>query len=226
MKLKVANLIYKYQQADLSNTIDNISFESDENFLIITGSSGSGKTTLLYLLSGLIKANSGDICFDEFNINKVKEKELINFRSNNIGFVFQNYFLDSALSNLENVYLPALISNKYSRKDYINRSKELILKVGLNKEQIKRKPFQLSGGEQQRIAIARALINNPSIIFADEPTGNLDSKTAIEIMNMLKQLSNDGIKIILVTHDQSFYKYGDRIITLKDGKIIKDEKVC
>ncbi len=226
MKITVHNLIYSYPNSNNFNALNDVSFEIDQthNFVIISGASGSGKTTLLYALEGLITPQQGKILFDEEDVCQMNQKELASFRNEKVGFVFQNYLLDESLNIVENVYLPAIILGKEDKKTYIKRAQELLLSVGINEDQFKKKPTQLSGGQQQRVAIARALINKPNIIMADEPTGNLDSKNAIMIIELLKSLiEKENIKVILVTHETKFYEYGDQIITLSDGKVVKNE---
>ena len=226
MKIKINHASYSYPTSkDIKALQDiNLVFDDDHNFIIITGASGSSKTTLLYALEGLISLDEGEILFDDIDICKMSQKELAVLRNETIGFIFQNYLLDDSLTILENIYLPALILGKTNKKTYLKRAEELLLLVGLNKEQFKKKPTELSGGEKQRVGIARALINKPKIIMADEPTGNLDSKNATIIMDLLKTLVKDeNIKVILVTHEEKFYSYGNQIITLSDGKVIKNE---
>lgn len=222
----VKNLVYRYLKNSEIPTLNDVSFEiRDSKFIIIAGSSGSGKTTLLYALGGLLKPEKGVIIIEEADILKMTQAELADYRNKTVGFVFQNYFLDESLSNLENVYITGLILGKLKKKELVVRAKELLHLVGLTDDEIKRKPNELSGGQQQRVAIARALMNNPKIILADEPTGNLDSKNSKMIMDLLKKISQEeGIQIFLVTHDQSFLSYADLIINLSDGKVISNER--
>lgn len=224
--IKVKDLVFRYQKNSENPILDNVSFKvEDSKFVAIAGSSGSGKTTLLYALGGLLIPENGEIMIDGTDVLKMSQKELASYRNKTIGFVFQNYFLDESLSNLENVYIAGLILGKLKNKDLVVRAKELLLLVGLTEEEIARKPNQLSGGQQQRVAIARALMNKPKIILADEPTGNLDSKNSKMIMDLLKKISQEeGIQVFLVTHDQSFLSYADEIIYLRDGKVIDDER--
>ena len=181
------------------------------------GSSGSGKSTLLYLLSGLENKTSGDIKVLNKDIGSFKEKELAQFRRSDMGFIYQGINLVQSLTLLENVVLPSyLLGNKKKSAD--DRAKLLLEKVGLGKE-IKKIPTKVSGGQQQRCAIARALINNPGIIFADEPTGALNSKAGEEILDMLTDLRNDGKTIVMVTHDMKAAIRAERIIFIGDGRI-------
>jgi len=186
-------------------------------FTVIMGSSGSGKSTLLYLLSGLENKTSGDIKVLNKDLGSFKEKELAQFRRADMGFIYQGINLVQSLTLLENVVLPSyLLGDKKTSAD--DRAKLLLEKVGLGKE-IKKIPTKVSGGQQQRCAIARALINNPGIIFADEPTGSLNSKAGEEILDMLTELKNDGKTIVMVTHDMKAAIRAARIIFIGDGRI-------
>ena len=192
-------------------------------FLSIMGPSGSGKTTLLNLLGCLDKPTQGDLIIDGRNITKTKEAELPKIRAEKIGFIFQTFNLIPTLTALENIELPMelLKTTKETRR---SRALDLLKSVGLE-DKAKRRPRKLSSGEQQRVAIARALANNPAIILADEPTGNLDSKTGMEIVKLLGRLSREeGRTIILVTHDERMASLSNRMLFLKDGKLLKGEK--
>lgn len=187
-------------------------------FVFITGPSGSGKTTLLNCISGLEKVTAGMINFDGKNLARIDEKEMAKLRRHKIGFVFQKFNLLPNLTVYENILIAALIAQKENK----NRVDELLKKFNLY-EFRKMFPNQLSGGMQQRVAIIRALINDPDIIFADEPTGNLDSKSSIEVLETLKNLNQEfGKTIIMVTHSLDQIKYGTRHIQIIDGKIISD----
>jgi len=213
---------------DLSKTfgkveaVKDVSFKVGEGkFLAIQGHSGSGKTTLLSLLAGLEKISKGKILFNETNLTEMSEDELALFRRNNIGIVFQSFNLIQTLNVVENIALP-LFPTETKKEDMIKKAEKIAGDVGLS-HRLTHYPNELSGGEQQRVAIARALINNPKLIFADEPTGNLDSKTGKEIMKLLRELNKKkNLTFIIVTHDDEIAKNSDRIIKLKDGKIIKD----
>ncbi len=189
-------------------------------FLAIMGPSGSGKSTLMHLLGLLDVPDSGSYKLLGREVLNLKQDELAEFRNHTIGFVFQQFNLLSRTSALENVLLPSIYSSNGSNRE---KSKQLLEQVGL-RDRIFHKPNELSGGQQQRVAIARALINNPKIIFADEPTGNLDSKSEVEIMELFKKLNEEGITIILVTHEEEIAKYAHRVIRMRDGLIISDEK--
>ena len=189
-------------------------------FLCIIGTSGSGKTTLLHLTSGLERPTKGDIFFGNLSLNQVKEREMSAFRRKHIGFIFQSFNLVPSFSALENVMLP-LIYDSVDRKERHNRAKEMLISVGLG-SRLNNKPGELSGGQQQRVCIARALINNPKIVFADEPTGNLDTKTSAEIMDLLQEtVSIRKQTLIIVSHDLTMANYADRVIHMVDGNITK-----
>lgn len=188
------------------------------DFVSIMGPSGSGKSTLLYILGGLDKPTSGKVFMNGEDISKFKDEKQSVMRRRDIGFVFQFYNLIPNLNVEENILLPVLLDgNKI--KDYKKQLDNILDIVGL-RERRKHTPKELSGGQQQRVAIARALINNPDIIFADEPTGNLDSKTGLEIMELLRKINLENKKtIIMVTHSMETAKYGNRIVSVRDGVI-------
>lgn len=190
-------------------------------FVMIMGKSGSGKTTLLNILGFLDKFDEGKYLFNGNDVSDLSENERSEFRNTNIGFVFQQFNLVDTLNIYQNIELPMIYNHKYSKKQrkyLIEKSLDLVGLLG----KIKQKPMQLSGGQQQRIAIARALVNDPQIIFADEPTGALDSETGIDIMKLLKKLNNQGKTIIMVTHDTDLTEYATKIIKLKDGIIMEE----
>jgi putative ABC transport system ATP-binding protein len=199
--------------------IDHVSFNIEiGEFLAIQGPSGSGKTTLLGLIAGLEKADDGNIVVADKELTSMTEDELAIFRRYNIGFVFQSFNLIPTLNVVENVALP-LFPEHISRKLMFERAGEVAKAVGLT-ERLDHYPNELSGGEQQRVAVARSLINEPKIIFADEPTGNLDSKTGQMIIELLRKLNSDRRQtVVLVTHDDRIAKESDRIIKLLDGRI-------
>jgi lipoprotein-releasing system ATP-binding protein len=204
------------------SVLRDLSLSINENEItVIVGSSGAGKSTLLHILSGLDSPDSGEVLIDRKNIFTLSESEITKFRNNSIGFIYQFHHLLPEFTAVENVAIAKMI-NGTSKKEALNKSAEILGIVGLA-ERINHKPAELSGGEQQRVAIARALINNPKLIFADEPTGNLDSKTGKEIMKLLRELNkNKNLTFIIVTHDDEIAKNSDRIIKLKDGKTIND----
>lgn len=206
-----------------TRALDNVSFEIKKGeFVAIIGPSGSGKSTLMHMLGCLDHPTSGVYSLDDKNVANLSENELATIRNQKIGFVFQSFNLLPRTSAQKNVELP-LIYAKVKSKDRIRRAQDLLIKVGLA-EKFQSTPATLSGGQQQRVAIARALVNNPLIIFADEPTGNLDTKSSYEIMDVLKKLNTEGITIIMITHEQDIARMAKRIITIRDGKIISDKK--
>lgn len=194
-----------------------ISFKPSTMYAIM-GESGSGKTTLLNIIGLLDRANQGKYLLDNKDINDYNETELAKIRNNKIGFVFQNYFLDNKLTALENILLPTIINNKYSKDEYLKKAQNLLKEFGLS-ERANHNPKQLSGGECQRVAIIRALINDPEIIIADEPTGNLDSKHEQEIFKLLKDISRTGKCVIVVSHNSNIKKYCDEIFYLEEGTL-------
>jgi putative ABC transport system ATP-binding protein len=203
--------------------LNNVSMKIDKGeFLVILGPSGSGKSTLMHIASGLDRPDTGQVIWDKKNIAEFSNKKLAQLRNKRIGFVFQQFHLLKKANVLENVLLPIQYSNHEITKDDLKlKAKEILKKVNLA-DRIEHTPNQLSGGEQQRVAIARALINDPEIIFTDEPTGNLDSKTGKQILEILKQLNQERITIIAVTHDPQAAQYATRKIKIIDGKIDKN----
>lgn len=193
----------------------SLDIESGE-FVMIMGKSGSGKTTLLNVLGFLDKFDDGDYIFNGENVTNLNENQRSTFRNKNIGFVFQQFNLIETLDVYQNVELPLIYDASLRKSEREKIVKEKLESVGLL-DKIKQPPLQLSGGQQQRIAIARSLVNNPQLIFADEPTGALDSETSEEIMNLLKELNNQGKTIIMVTHDADLVKYATKVVRLKDG---------
>ena len=191
-------------------------------FVSIMGSSGSGKSTLMNIIGCLDVPSNGDYFFRENNISNYSSNKLAELRNKDIGFIFQNFNLLPRLNALENVILPLLYSGK-SSKERTNLALAALENVGL-KDRTHHRPNQLSGGQQQRVSIARAIAGTPKLILADEPTGALDSNTSLEIMKILNDLNKTGITIVLVTHEDDIAKYGSRIIRMKDGKIIEDNK--
>lgn len=199
--------------------LDDVSFAIKEGeFVAITGPSGSGKSTLMHVVGALDTPSFGQVKIDGEDIAKMTQTELARVRNRKIGFVFQQFNLLSKTSSLNNVEIP-LIYGGITKYERTARAEEMLRKVGLG-EHMKNHPNQLSGGQQQRVAIARALVNNPAIILADEPTGNLDSKTGDDIMALFKSLHHEGHTVILVTHEKDIANQAHRIIMLKDGKIV------
>ena len=199
----------------------NLSVEKGE-FISIMGPSGSGKTTLMNIIGCLDTPSSGEYELNGSLVSKLEDDELARIRNKEIGFVFQSFNLLAKNSVLENVMLPLKYAG-FEKSEAVKKSNEVIDKVGLS-DRLAHTPAELSGGQQQRVAIARALVNKPSIIFADEPTGNLDSKTGKEVMTIFKELNASGQTIILITHEESIANQSNRIITIKDGLIKSDNK--
>lgn len=220
--IKVSNLSKVFGEKDnLNKVLDNITFEIQKGeFVSLMGESGSGKSTLLYLIGGLDNPTNGAVYINEKDISKLKEKEIAKLRRKDIGFVFQFYNLVQNLTVEENIMLPVIMDGK-KEKDYKERLNKILKIIGLESKR-KSLPSQLSGGQQQRVSIARAIILSPSVILADEPIGNLDSKSGEEVMQLFKTINEEeGITIMQVTHSEEASKYGNRIIRLKDGKIIE-----
>ena len=187
-------------------------------FLALRGASGAGKSTLLHLIGGLDSPNSGDIYFDGQNLAAFSERKLTEFRNRRVGFVFQAYYLLPELDALENVCLPARMA-RVPAAQAVARGRELLSLAGL-KDRMEHKPYELSGGEQQRVAIARALINEPELLLADEPTGNLDSHTGGEIIELLKKLhAEKQTTLVIATHDAKVAAHAQRVVELADGRI-------
>ena len=188
-------------------------------FVSIMGPSGCGKSTLLNIMGLLDSPTSGDIEIDGINVCGMSDKELAHFRNQKLGFIFQNFHLIPSLNVIDNVALPLLYRKGLSASERKSKAEKVLKKVGLS-HRMKHLPSQLSGGQSQRVAIARAIIGNPEIILADEPTGNLDSKTGIEIMNILHKLNTKGTTIVMVTHDENIANKTGRVIRLLDGTLI------
>ncbi len=222
--LKVEHLTKTYGEKNTFVTaLDDISFSVEKGeFVAIVGASGSGKSTLLHILGGVDKPTSGHVYVNNNDVFSFNETNLAIFRRRQVGLIYQFYNLIPILDVKENMELPILLDNKKSDEAYLN---ELIETLGL-KDRVHHLPNELSGGQQQRVSIGRALMNHPALLLADEPTGNLDSKSSKEIMELL-EISNRKYHqtIIMITHDQNLAMHANRIITIDDGKIIKDEKV-
>ncbi len=201
----------------------DLSIERGE-FVAVMGASGSGKSTLMNIIGCLDKPTSGDYTLDGESVGKLAKNQLAAIRSEKIGFVFQGFNLLPRTTAVENVELPLLYNRQVDRKDRREHALRALHIVGLS-DRLFHEPTQLSGGQQQRIAIARALINNPRIILADEPTGNLDSVTSIEIMRIFQELNDRGITIILVTHEPDIAQYAKRLIIMRDGLLLNDTPV-
>lgn len=203
--------------AGVSLSIDN------GEFVAIMGASGSGKSTMLNILGCLDSPTSGSYRLDGIEVARRSATELAHIRNEKLGFVFQNFNLLPRTSAIENVELPDLYLGRLSRSERRERALKLLERVGLG-GRWRHSPAQLSGGQQQRVAIARALMNKPPVLFADEPTGNLDTKSSIEIMELFTELSKEGITIIMVTHEDDIASYAKRHLVMRDGLLIKDDK--
>ncbi|MBU0672243.1 MAG: ABC transporter ATP-binding protein [Candidatus Margulisbacteria bacterium] len=223
--VKVENLRKTYVLGQVKvPALRGLSFEIQKNeFVSITGPSGCGKSTLMHLIGCLDHPNSGAVYLDGTNVSKLNDNQLAEIRNKKIGFVFQTFNLLSRLSALENVELP-LIYGYFSPKEMKERSMAMLEKVGLA-HRAEHRPPEMYGGERQRVAIARALVIDPAIILADEPTGNLDSKSSEEIMAIFQGLNNEGATIIMVTHEHDIANCTKRTIQLKDGQILSDQLV-
>jgi len=223
--IEVKDLTKTYKMGDIEvhalQSI-NLSIQKGE-FVSIMGMSGSGKTTLMNILGCLDKPTSGSYRLDNVMIEDIPKDDLADIRNQKIGFVFQSFYLLSRTSALENVELPLLYRKSLKRKERISMAEDALKTVQMS-ERLHHYPNQLSGGQQQRVAIARAIVNNPVILFADEPTGNLDSRTSLEIINVFQELHKKGITIIIVTHEPEIAQFTERIVTFSDGKIINDVK--
>ena len=224
MIINVKNIKKSYnvgtQEVHALRGID-LSVEKGE-FMAIMGPSGSGKTTLMNIIGCLDTPTSGTYELNGKSVSSLEDDELASIRNKEIGFVFQSFNLLAKNSALDNVLLPLKYAGE-SKNDAVIKAKKVIERVGLT-ERLDHTPAELSGGQQQRVAIARALVNNPSIIFADEPTGNLDSKTGEEVMNLFKELNSYGQTIILITHEDSVAQQSNRVITIMDGLIKSDNR--
>ncbi len=224
--IKTVDLTKTYKVGDVEvhalNAV-NISIEEGD-FVAIMGASGSGKSTLMNILGCLDSPTSGGYYLDGVDTNKLSKNEYSAIRNQKIGFVFQGFNLLHRTTALENVELPLMYDRSNRIKDPTRKSIESLERVGL-RDRMYHEPNQMSGGQQQRVAIARALVNEPALILADEPTGNLDSKTSVEVFELFQELNNEGITVVLVTHERDFAYFAQRIIELKDGAIIRDYRI-
>lgn len=221
--IEAKNLYKEYQNDEVvTKVLFDLSFKVESgDFVALMGPSGSGKSTLMHILGFLDRLTSGEYLFLGKNVHAMNNDELARMRREEVGFVFQSFNLLAKTSVLDNVLLPTVYTDvPFSKR--LKRAKEVIEQVGLS-HRLDHLSNQLSGGEKQRVSIARALINDPAVIFADEPTGNLDSKTTIQILQLLQQLNKDGRTIIMVTHEPELTPYTKRIINLLDGRLINDK---
>lgn len=221
MIIEVKNLVKTYEGKVPTHALKDINFSMEKGeFVALMGRSGSGKSTLLHQLGLLDIPTKGEVIMDGKNLLSLSEDQKSEFRLEKLGYVFQSYALLPELTALESVYLPLMLSN-VDKKEYIKKASEMLDMVGLG-DRLHHLPKEMSGGEQQRVAIARALVNNPMILFADEPTANLDSESSKVILELFKKLNKEiGQTIIMVTHEPDDKKYVDRVILLKDGIIQK-----
>jgi putative ABC transport system ATP-binding protein len=202
----------------------NLMVERGE-MIAIMGASGSGKSTLMNILGCLDKPTSGDYFLDGVHVNELGKNELADLRNRKLGFVFQGFNLLSRTTALENVELPLLYDRTGRQLDTRKMAAEALTRVGLG-DRLDHQPSELSGGQQQRVAIARALVTHPALLLADEPTGNLDSRTSVEIMALFQDLNDQQITVILVTHESDIACYAKRIVEVRDGRILRDEPVA
>ena len=224
--IRIQNLVKIYHMGDIEVHAlrgVNLTIEKGE-YLAVMGASGSGKSTLMNLIGCLDHPTSGEYYLDEINVNELSRNRYADIRNQKIGFVFQGFNLLARTSALENVELPIFYDRVHNIKDPRAKALAALEKVGLS-DRMHHEPSQLSGGQQQRVAIARALVNNPSIVLADEPTGNLDSNTSIEVMAIFQKLNEQGITILMVTHENDISHYARRIVDMRDGRVISDQPV-
>ncbi|HBB9210787.1 TPA: ABC transporter ATP-binding protein [Escherichia coli] len=217
INIKNISKIYNIGSEKLT-VLDDVSLNIEKGeFVAIVGASGSGKSTLMNMIGGLDRPSRGSVIIEGEDISKFKDKKMSKFRNEKIGFVFQSFNLDNTLTALENVMMPLMIAG-ISDKEIKGKAKSVLEALGMG-DRIKHKPTELSGGQRQRVSIARALVNDPKIILADEPTGNLDSKSGAAAMEMLTNFKKKGYTIVMVTHNMEEAMYADRIIKIKDGKV-------
>jgi putative ABC transport system ATP-binding protein len=223
--INIKKLKKQFQTEDvITKVLHGIDLKIDQGeFVAVMGPSGSGKSTLMNILGFLDKLTTGTYHFEDQDVSQLEDDDLAEMRSKKIGFVFQSFNLLNRSTALENVMLPLLYTN-VPKHERIQRAKDFLTRVGLG-HRLDYTPNKLSGGEKQRVAIARALVNKPDVIFADEPTGNLDSKSGLQVMKILQDLNEDGNTIILVTHERYTAEHAKRIIKVKDGLIVDDHDV-
>lgn len=221
--ISVKNLIKTYQMGDLEvHALRGIQIDVQKSdFVAIMGKSGSGKSTFMNIIGCLDVPSRGEYLLDGVDVGKMNKDQLAQMRNKKIGFVFQSFNLLSRTSALENVELPLMYNNKISSREMRERAINALDSVGLGSRS-HHLPNQLSGGEQQRVAIARALVNDPLVILADEPTGNLDTRTSIEVMAIFQELNKKGITVVIVTHEPDIASYTNRNVTFRDGRVQKD----
>jgi putative ABC transport system ATP-binding protein len=221
--IKIQNAYKIYELGgEKVKALDGVSLKiSDGEFVAIVGPSGSGKSTFLHMIGGIDSLDKGEVFVDQVNLEEMNDNRLARYRNKTVGFIFQQFNLQTRYTALDNVKLPLIFSG-ISNKERDKKARNALSKVGLS-DRMKHKPSELSGGQQQRVCIARALVNDPSILLADEPTGNLDSKSGERIIKMLRELNNKlKVTTIVVTHDDRIAHKADRILRILDGKIVDD----
>lgn len=224
--IQIRQLMREFRMGDeIVKALRGLDLEIDEGeFVTIMGASGSGKSTLLNVLGCLDQPSGGEYVLDGVHVKDLSKNELATIRNSKIGFIFQSYNLLARTTALENVELPLLYNSKVNAEERRERAVDALKKVGLE-SRMHHVPNQLSGGQQQRVAIARALVNRPVILLADEATGNLDTRTSYEVMSLFQELNDNGITIGFVTHEEDIARFSKRTVVLRDGNIIKDNRV-
>lgn len=223
--IEVADIVKKYVTGDINCiALDNVALKIEKGeFTAIMGPSGSGKSTFMNILGCLDRMDSGEYLLNNKDVSDLTDNELAYIRNKELGFVFQSFNLLPRMNILQNVELPMVYSG-YSSKERRDRALEALDRVGLS-DRVKHKPNEISGGQKQRVAIARAIVNNPAVIMADEPTGNLDTKSSVEIMRIFQRLNSEGTTVVMVTHEPDIAQHTKRIVRFRDGKIISDLQV-
>lgn len=224
--IETKNLVKSYVVGEMEvNALKGVNLQIREGeFVAIMGASGSGKSTFMNIIGCLDKPTSGEYYLDGVLTSKLDKNQYAEIRNQKIGFVFQGFNLLSRTTAMENVELPLMYDRTHRIRDPKKKAAEVLQRVGLG-DRMDHVPNQLSGGQQQRVAIARALVNEPSLILADEPTGNLDSRTSVDVFGLFQKLNSEGITIVLVTHERDYANFAKRIVELRDGRIIRDHLI-